>query len=147
MAVRSYGDEYEAVDTSYGETAAGGAAGKIFLWVAWSAAAIFWGFMLTTGAGILQAAGNPALQAGGDSGGMMLLIGVIAAIVVLAVIAWFSARWAGRNRRLDPVTEAATRAEYDLIEAHGGDDEVELSPEAHRPEERAAYRAIDRSAN
>ena len=150
MAVRTLSDldrdDLVRTDSGYEETTGAGIGGKIFLWLAWAAAAIFWGVMLTTGAGILQAAGNPSLARGdaqADAGGISwMLITVIGGLVVLGLaIAWGSLRWATRDKGQDAMTEAATHAEYDLIEAHGGDDEITRSPEARQPEERDAYRA------
>ena len=150
MAVRTYRDlehdDLVRTDAAYEETTSGGVAGKIFLWIAWAVAAIFWGVMLTTGAGILQAGDSPALARGdaqADAGGISwMLITVIGGLIVLGLaIAWGAYRWATRDKSKDAMTEAATHAEYDLIEAHGGDDEITRSPEARRPEERDAYRA------
>jgi hypothetical protein len=150
MAVRTLSDlDHDTLierEGAYDETTSGGVAGKIFLWVAWALAAAFWAFMLTTGYGIIQAADNPALARGdaqADAGGISwLLIEVVGGLVVLGLaIAWGSFRWATRNKANDPITEASTRAEYDLIEAAGGDEEITRSPQARRPEERDAYRA------
>lgn len=150
MAVQSYShtdpDIHSRPAGAYEPTTSGGAGGLIFLWTAWALAAAFWAVMLTTAAGILQAAGNPALARGeaqADAGGISwMLINVIGGLVVLGLaIAWGSYRWASRDKRKDAMTEAATHAEYDLIEANGGDDEITRSPQARRPEERDAYRA------
>ena len=154
MAVHTYADRDHipmattgtAYSTGYEPTTSGGVAGKIFLWIAWALAAGFWAFMLTTAAGILAAGDTPAIGRPGadaDAGGISwLLIDVIGGLVVLGLaIAWGSWRWASRDKRKDGMTEAATHAEYDLIEANGGDDEITRSPQAHRPEERDAYRA------
>ena len=108
--------------------------------------AAIWAFGLTAFFGILQAVNNPALARGeaqADAGGVSwMLINVIGGLVVLGLaIAWGSWRWATRDKGKDAMTEAATHAEYDLIEAHGGDDEITRSPEAHKPEERDAYKA------
>lgn len=131
----------------YAETTSGGVAGQIFLWVAWALAAAFWAFALTTGVGILSM-GGPATNGPGpgevDAGGVgWMLINVIGGLVILGLaIAYGAYRYATRDKRNDPITEAATHAEYDMVEAAGGDDDVSRSPEAHRPEERDAYRAI-----
>jgi hypothetical protein len=45
----------------------------------------------------------------------------IGAIVLLAVLAWGLMRNRGRNRRMDPVTDQATRAEYDDPKAYERD--------------------------
>jgi hypothetical protein len=150
MAVRTYSDHHNddlvRTDAGYEESASGGVAGKIFLWLAWAAAAVFWGLMLTTAVGILQAGDSAALARGdaqADAGGVSwMLINVIGGLIVLGLaIAWGSYRWATRDKRKDAMTEAATHAEYDLIEANGGDDEITRSPQARRPEERDSYRA------
>jgi hypothetical protein len=137
---------YEESSSSY-ESTAGGVGGQIFLWLAWAAAAIFWGVMLTTAAGILGAADSPAVArpgGGADAGGISwFLINVVGGTVVLGLaIAWGAYRYATRNKANDPMTEAATRAEYDMVEAAGGDDDIHRSPQARRPEERDAYRAV-----
>src|SRR3954468_24144389 len=112
MAVGAYGDyQTPTADFEAEQTTGAGLGGKIFIWLAWSAAAIFWGFMLTTGVGILKASNNPALTAGPggmDLGGLgWLLMEVVGGLVVLGLaIAWGSARWASRDKSMDPVTEA-----------------------------------------
>ena len=150
MAVRTYSDldhdDLVRDDTGYAETTAGGVAGMVVLWIGWAMAAAIWAFGLTAFFGILQAVNNPALARGeaqADAGGVSwMLINVIGGLVVLGLaIAWGSWRWATRDKGKDAMTEAATHAEYDLIEAHGGDDEITRSPEAHKPEERDAYKA------
>ena len=149
MAVSTYDardDVLPGEAATYAETTSGGVGGKIFLWLAWALAAAFWALLLTTGAGILQAGDNPALSRGGaqaDAGGVSwALITVVGGLVVLGLaIAYGSYRWASRDKSKDAMTEAATHAEYDLIEANGGDDEVTRSPEAREPEERNAYHA------
>jgi hypothetical protein len=152
MAVRTYGDyDAPAAEAGY-ETTGSGLGGKIFIWVAWAAAAIFWGFTLSTGIGILKAANNPALtsgEGGMDLGGLAwFLMEVVGGVVVLGLaIAWGTARWASRNKAMDPVTEATTRAEYDMAEAAGGDDDIHRSPEARKPQERDAFRAVNRPMN
>lgn len=151
MAVRPYSDldnsAYER--DSYArqepvETASGGVGGKIFLWVAWAAAAAFWAFSLTTGIGILNSTrgangpGPGEVDAGGVGWGLMNVVGVT--ILGLA-IAYGAFRYFTRDKRNDALTEAATRAEYDMVEAAGGDDDVHRSPEAREPFERDAARA------
>jgi hypothetical protein len=152
MAVRTYSEHDDGpLDGTY-ESTAGGVAGTIFLWLAWAAAAIFWGFMLTTGAGILAAGDNPAIgRPGGsaDAGGIgWLLIDVIGGMVVLGLaIAWGMSRWASRDKRLDPLTEAATAVEYDMVDAAGGDDDVHRSPSARDPMDRDAVRVLNGRLN
>ena len=151
MAVQTYGDyDNRPASDDRQATTAGGKAGMVFLWLAWAAAAVFWGFVLSTGVGILQSGSPEAAQPGGgaDVGGVSwLVIDVIGVVLLGLALAWGMARWAWRNKTKDPMTEAATRAEYDLIEAHGGDEEITRSPEARRPEERDAYRAINPGTN
>lgn len=150
MAVRPYSeaDTYDADRRDdHAETSGGGLGGQIFLWLAWALAAAFWGVVLTTGVGILGVGPPPSNGPGPgevDAGGISwLLINFIGGLVVLGLaIAWGSYRWATRDRRKDPITEAATHAEYDMVEAAGGDDDIRRSPEAREPEERDAYRAV-----
>ena len=152
MAVRPYSDLDDAAyvrerrDDSYGETASGGVAAKIFLWVAWALAAAFWAFSLTTGIGILSSVG-PASGPGpgeADAGGVSwMMITFVGGLLVLGgALAYGVYRYSSRNKANDALTEAATHAEYDMIEDNGGDDEISTSPEAHRPMERDAVRAI-----
>jgi hypothetical protein len=148
MAVRPDFDESSFDESAYEEGGSGTLLGKIFLWLAWAAAAIFWGFMLTTGAGILAASDNPAIgnpAGGADAGGIgFLLMDVIGGMLILGLaMAWGTWRWASRDKRNDPMTEAATRVEYDLIERAGGDDDIHRSPEARRPMDRDAVRIIN----
>lgn len=152
MALNGYGDLGEGAEYDTYEDTGSGMAGKAFLWIAWAAAAIFWGFMLTTGAGILRASDNPAItagQGGADAGGLgFLAMDVIGGLLVLGLaIAYGTWRWASRDKRNDPVTEAATSATYDMVDAAGGDDDIHRGPGAHRPEERDAYRAINPRMN
>jgi hypothetical protein len=152
MAVRPYSDLDDAAyvserqDDSYGETTSGGVAAKIFLWVAWALAAAFWAFSLTTGIGIINSIG-PANGPGpgeADAGGVSwLLINFVGGVLILGgALAYGAYRYSTRNKGNDALTEAATHAEYDMIEANGGDDEVSTSPEAHRPLDRDAVRAV-----
>ena len=89
----------------------------LFIWIAWAAAAIFWGFAMTTVGGILQAVMQPAPSGVGpaDAGGVsILLMEVIGGLIVLGVaLAVGSVMVARRNRRLDPLTEAGAAALYD----------------------------------
>lgn len=115
----------------------------IFVWVAWAAAAFFWGVTLTTAVHILgspmpnQGVGPGEVDQGGVGWGLMNVVGVI---VLGLAIAYGAFRYMTRDKRKDPVTEASTHALYDRIENVDGHNESSLSPEAHRPDERAAYR-------
>jgi hypothetical protein len=108
-------------------TTSGGVGGQVFLWVAWALAAAFWAAVGTTAINILQAGDNPALTLGGgeaEGGGLQWsLMTVIGVVILGAAIAFGAWRYATRDRRKDPMTERATRAEYDAIEAAGGDDD------------------------
>jgi hypothetical protein len=95
-------------------------AGKAFLWTAWALAAAFWTAVGTTGFKILGAADNPALNNGETGGFGWLFIGGVALSGLAIAFGAFS--FATRDRRKDAMTERATRAEYDAIEAAGGDD-------------------------
>lgn len=150
MAVRPYSDLDDAAyvserrDETYVETTSGGVAGKIFLWVAWALAAAFWAFSLTTGIGIINSIG-PASGPGpgeADAGGVSwMLINLVGGVLILGgALAYGAYRYATRDKSKDAMTEAATHAEYDMIEANGGDDEISRSPEAHRPMDRDAAR-------
>lgn len=153
MATLPYSDRTDTYSTTtaiqdaggYGESSAGGVGGKIFIWLAWAFAAAFWAFSLSTGIGILNAMGSPAADATGgavDAGGLgWFLMTVVGGTVVLGIaIAYGLASYLSRDKRKDPMTEAATHALYDTIERQGGDDMTTRSPEARRPEERDAYR-------
>jgi len=152
MAVRPYSDlddrayVNERRDDAYVETTSPGVGGQIFLWVAWALAAAFWAFSLTTGIGIINSLGPASGPAAGeaDVGGISwMLINFIGGVVILGgALAYGVYRYATRNKANDALTEAATHAEYDMIEAGGGDDEVTRSPEAHRPMERDAARMV-----
>lgn len=158
MATLPYSDRTDTYSTTtavqdaggYGDTTAGGIGGKVFIWLAWALAAAFWAFSLSTGIGILNAMGNPAADAPSagavDAGGIgWFLITVVGGTVVLGVaIAYGLASYASRDKRKDPMTEAATHALYDTIERQGGDDMTTRSPEERRPEERDAYRDAQR---
>lgn len=157
MAVRPYSDVddraygSERRDDTYAETTSPGVGGQIFLWVAWALAAAFWAFSLTTGIGIINSLGPSSGPGPGeaDAGGVSwMLINFIGGVLILGgALAYGAYRYATRNKRNDALTEAATHAEYDMIEANGGDDEVSLSPEAHRPMERDAAHVAQRSTN
>jgi hypothetical protein len=115
MTVGHYSDFHE--DASDRTTGRGDMAGRIFLWAAWIIGAAFWAFAAASPISIVSAllthppAGEPG---GADLGGIgFLLMDVIGGMVVLGlVIAYGSWRWASRDKRLDPMTEAATRQEY-----------------------------------
>lgn len=151
MAVRPYSDlddrayGTERREEAYAETTSPGVGGQIFLWVAWAIAAAFWAFSLTTGIGIINSLGPADGPGAGeaDAGGVSwLLINFIGGVLILGgALAYGAYRYATRNKANDALTEAATHAEYDMIEAHGGDDEVSRSPEAHRPMDRDAAQA------
>lgn len=157
MATLPYSDRTDTYSTTtavqdaggYGETTAAGVGGKIFIWLAWAFAAAFWAFSLSTGIGILNAMGSPAADATAgavDAGGIgWFLMTVVGGTVVLGVaIAYGLASYLSRDKRKDPMTEAATHALYDTIERQGGDDMTTRSPEERRPEERDAYRDAQR---
>lgn len=112
----------------------------IFIWLAWVLAAAFWGATMTTFFGIIEAiARTPASAAGGvDFGGVAFLImDVIGGVLVLGgALAYASWMYARRNRRLDPVAEAATADLYDTIERQGGEDMTSRSPDRRRPDPR-----------
>jgi hypothetical protein len=97
----------------------------IFIWIAWAVAAIFWGATMTTFVGILHAVGQPSPgpTGGADAGGIgFLLMDVVGGLVLLGLaMAIASAMVARRNRRLDPLTEAATAELYDSLDRQGGE--------------------------
>jgi hypothetical protein len=149
MATLSYG---ERTDTYGGgvDTRGRDVGATIFTWVAWAAAAMFWGFTMTTAWGIVSAMGNPAANGPSpgeaDVGGIgWMTINFIGGMVVLGgALAYGAYRYASRDRALDPVTEAATHALYDTVERQGGEDLTTRSPEARAPMERDAYRTAQR---
>ena len=104
----------------------------VFIWIAWALAAAFWGATLTTLFGIMEsiAQGAPATRGGMDFGGFaFLLMDVIGGVIVLGgVLAYASWRYARRNRRLDPVGEAATAELYDDADRQAGEDLAPRSP-------------------
>lgn len=121
MATSTYDDAtlaYRADDATYVETHRyrdpGGVA---FVWIAWALAFAFWAFTMSTFMGILTAFAQPdpaRVQGGVDAGGAgWFLMEVVGVIVLGAALAWGAARWATRDKRLDPVTEASTAALYD----------------------------------
>ncbi|WP_374472539.1 hypothetical protein [Phenylobacterium sp.] len=150
MATLPYSDRtdtYSAERSDAGAHRTRDVGATIFVWLAWAAAAIFWGFALTTAFGILSSLGHPAadgLDAGeADVGGIgWMTINFIGGLIILGgALAYGAYRYASRDKRLDPVTEAATHALYDTIERQGGEDRTTRSPEAREPMERDAYRA------
>lgn len=118
MAYEPYVDRGR--ETDIGTTTSGGAAGQAFLWVAWALAAAFWTAVGTTAINILGASDNPALKSGETGGFGWLVIGGLALLGVALAFGAYS--YATRDRRNDAMTERATRAEYNAIEAAGGDD-------------------------
>jgi len=91
-----------------------------FIWIAWALAAAFWAATLTTFAGIVGSIANttPEMRGVADLGGVAwMVIDVVGGVVVLGgALAYASLMYARRNRRLDPVGEAATAALYDAEE-------------------------------
>ncbi|MDB5495850.1 MAG: hypothetical protein JWP86_3187 [Phenylobacterium sp.] len=149
MATQIYTDGAASYDarTTDGEAARDSyrsAGEQIFLWVAWTLAFAFWAFSMSTAVGILDAiAARPpgGLEGGVDpGGGGVFLMSVVAVVLLGIAIAYGAARWATRDKRLDPVTEASTAALYDAVDRSGGDDMISRSPEARRPDERDSYR-------
>lgn len=136
-------------DTAYAHGGHWGAGATIFTWVAWALAASFWAATFTTALGIFESITHPTQQVGGsggvDAGGVgWAMIDVVGGVIVLGLaLAYGLFRYATRDKRMDPVTEASTAALYNGIE-RGGDDESSLSPEAHTATERDAYRNMDR---
>lgn len=120
--------------------------GIAFIWIVWALAFAFWAFTMSSFFGILSAltSGVPGgIQSGVDAGGVgFLLITVVGVVALGAAMAWGAARWATRDKRLDPMTEASTAALYDAVERAGGDDMVSRSPEARAPMERDSYRPV-----
>jgi len=99
--------------------------GLAFLWVAWAVtAAWFFPFALRTSVGILEATGRTDAMPGGavDAGGMSLVMLEVVGVVILGLaLAYGAFRYATRNRALDPIGEAATKAQYDAPHAMGAD--------------------------
>ncbi|MCR5879748.1 hypothetical protein [Phenylobacterium sp. J367] len=146
MANLADNDRYDTYSRDAGRRDVGVTA---FLWAAWAAAAVFWGFLLTTAYGIVQALGHPSdgLDAGeaGVAGIGWMTINMVGGLVILGgALAWGAYRYASRDRGLDPVTEASTHALYDIVERQGGDDLTSRSPEAREPFERDAFRSAER---
>jgi hypothetical protein len=120
------------------------AGAQIFLWIAWVLAFALWVGSLIIDVGIVRdiAQGGPgALMGGVDAGGGGFFVITVLGVIVLGIaIAYGAARWATRDRRADPMTEASTAALYNSIERAGGDDQVTRSPEDRRPRDRESYR-------
>lgn len=108
----------------------------VFIWVAWAAAAVFWGATMTTLVGIVRAIGQSSATAAGgaDVGGVAwFVIDVVFGLVLLgAALAFASWMYARRDRRLDPAGEAATARLYDAVERQGGEDMTSRSPDHQR---------------
>lgn len=95
-----------------------GAGSIVALFFLLAAIAFFLPFAVISGASIFEAAShNPALReditAGAEAGGFSwMVIDVAGALLLGAAIAWGMLRNRGRDRGMDPVTEAATREGY-----------------------------------
>lgn len=95
-----------------------GVGSLVVLFFLLAAIAFFLPFAVISGNSILQAVSHdPAAQqdiaAGAEGGGLSwMLIDVIGVGVLGAAIAWGMLRNQSRDRRMDPVTEAATREGY-----------------------------------
>jgi len=90
----------------------------IFLWVAWTLAFAFWALFMSSFFGILHdiaAAGPGSLMGGVDmGGGGYAVMDVVGGVVILGLVLIYGmARYATRDKAMDPVTEAATRDLYD----------------------------------
>jgi hypothetical protein len=107
----------------------------VFIWIAWALAAAFWGAVLTTGVGIVRSVSQPSPAVGGvEAGGIgYLLLAVVGGMLLLGLaMAYGSWMFARRNRRLDPVTEAATAELYDRAGRPGGEGATSRSPDLAR---------------
>jgi hypothetical protein len=100
--------------------------GLAFIWIAWAIGFAFWAFTMSSFFGIVSAltAGVPGgIQGGIDAGGAGVLLMEVAGVVILGgAIAWGAARWATRDKSLDPMTEASTAALYDSGNRTASDD-------------------------
>lgn len=123
MVTRSYDGSY-TTDAYRADAAATERAGyrdvgaTIFLWVAWTLAFAFWAFSMSTFFGILQAIadhGPGGLIGGVDmGGGAYAVIDVLGGVIVLGLVLIYGmARYASRDKAMDPATEAATKDLYD----------------------------------
>lgn len=139
----SYADDHRAGRAGRAERVPIGG-GLIFLWIAWIVAALFWAASMRIDFGILEAVQHPMAAMQGDvaEGGLQwALIDIVGVVVVGLAILYGLARYVTRNRRNDPVTEAATAALYDQAgsEPDGGSSE---SPNSRTPQERAINRGV-----
>jgi hypothetical protein len=95
----------------------------VFICIGWAVIAIFWGASMTIFVGILRAVSQPVHGVAGHADAAAigyLLMDVVGGLVLLGlVMAFASAMVARRNRRMDPVTEAATADLYDREGARG----------------------------
>ena len=119
MVTRTYDGTYSdtmAANAEVEQRSSGYVGEQIFLWVAWVAAFGFWAFSMQTAFGIMDAIfTTPATVMGAvDLGGIEFALMSIVGVLVLGIaIAYGAARYATRDRSLDPVTEAATAKLYD----------------------------------
>jgi hypothetical protein len=137
MAGAPYDERSALRDQPLGESSRERSLGEhIFIWIAWALAAAFWGAVLTSGVGIVRAVSQPSPGpvGGVDAGGIgYLLMDVVGGMLLLGLaMAYGSWMFARRNRRLDPVSEAATAALYDRAEREGGADLTSRSPDLAR---------------
>jgi hypothetical protein len=115
----SYASDAYAADTATSERAPYRDVGAtIFLWVAWALAFAFWALFMSSFFGILHdiaAAGPGSLMGGVDMGGAAYaVIDVIGGVIVLGLaLIYGMARYATRDKAMDPITEAATKDLYD----------------------------------
>ena len=150
MITRTYDDA--ALDRDYRSDAADyvettryrDPAGTAFVWLGWALAFAFWALTMSSFIGILSAvgSGDPAAAKGGmDAGGAgWFVLEVVGVMVLGGALGWGALRYATRDKRLDPMTEASTAALYDSVERNGGDDRVSRSPEVRASDERDSYR-------
>jgi hypothetical protein len=150
MATDTYSDAtaaYGADRATYVETTRYRDRGGIaFIWIAWALAFAFWAFSMSTFLGIVSAltSGVPGgIEGGLDAGGGgVLLIDVIGVVALGAAIAWGAARWATRDKRLDPMTEASTAALYNSIERSDSGGAVGVSAQDRRSMDRGLDRPV-----
>lgn len=115
----TYADHAYAADEAVDERAPYRDVGAtIFLWIAWAVAFAFWAFSMSTFFGILHAIadhGAGGLMGGVDMGGAgYAVIDVIGGVIVLGLALIYGlARYATRDKAMDPITEAATKDLYD----------------------------------
>jgi hypothetical protein len=123
MVTRTYDgtyttDRYEADAVATERAPYRDVGATVFLWVAWALAFAFWALFMSSFFGILHdiaAAGPGSLMGGVDmGGGAYAVIDVIGGIVILGLVLVYGlARYATRDKAMDPITEAATRDLYD----------------------------------